>query len=601
MQLPEDGKSWLFAKIDDYNNNKDNNLRLPRKTNGELYKLEDLNEEQFKIAYVILKKIKEWLSLYNATEDRKKKFKPLRMTVMGCGGTGKSVLINTLVCCIRKVFDDNNSVFVTAPTGAAAYNVGGTTIHKEFKLNYMDTNSDGNLGDNAKQTLIKKLLQTIVILFDERSMIGQITLGDAESNIRKTAHNGGHENEDWGGIPVVVAFGDDYQLPAPALGAIESLVNQGKCKSSQNGAQQFINLGKTTMELTKIMRQSEKEKPFLDLLFNMRFGHPREQDKDTLLSLHLNSDNFTPEQIEEIKRKATYVCANKKEVIEHNWNRLREEHSNTNPVARIQTQTINNGTRYRGTAKCLRKESDIEPILNICRGARVQIRGKNFEPDWGLYNGAIGHVVEIIYEKNSSPLDGSIPEYVVVDFPQYRGPPWIQEKPSWIPIPPLEVKCRKHCCTLQYLPLSLAYAKTGHTFQGQTVGPGYVIPCIVVHPGKKKMELNCPGLMYMFISRATTIGTPENRNDSAIFFCSNDMNRDRISNMTKTQKGEEGIKIKHRRKWISFLRRNLHHITVSQSERKKLIDWVETTKISSDVVMEIIDDMNWRKSNQLNY
>jgi predicted GTPase len=59
-----------------------------------------------------LKKIKEWLSLYNATEDRKKKFKPLRMTVMGCGGTGKSVLINTLVCCIRKVFDDNNSVLL---------------------------------------------------------------------------------------------------------------------------------------------------------------------------------------------------------------------------------------------------------------------------------------------------------------------------------------------------------------------------------------------------------------------------------------------------------------------------------------------------------
>ncbi len=74
MQLPDDGKSWLFSNIDDYNNNKDNNLRLPRKTNGELYKLEDLNKEQFKIAYVILKKIKEWPSLYNATEDRKKKF-----------------------------------------------------------------------------------------------------------------------------------------------------------------------------------------------------------------------------------------------------------------------------------------------------------------------------------------------------------------------------------------------------------------------------------------------------------------------------------------------------------------------------------------------
>jgi hypothetical protein len=37
---------------------------------------------------VILKKIKEWLSLNNATEERKKRFKPLRMTVLGCGGTG---------------------------------------------------------------------------------------------------------------------------------------------------------------------------------------------------------------------------------------------------------------------------------------------------------------------------------------------------------------------------------------------------------------------------------------------------------------------------------------------------------------------------------
>jgi hypothetical protein len=57
--------------------------------------------------------------------------KPLRMTVLGCAGSGKSVLINTLVGCIRKMF--NNSVFVTAPTGAAAYNVGGQTTDRELK------------------------------------------------------------------------------------------------------------------------------------------------------------------------------------------------------------------------------------------------------------------------------------------------------------------------------------------------------------------------------------------------------------------------------------------------------------------------------------
>jgi hypothetical protein len=75
---------------------------------------------------------------------------------------------------------------------------------------------------------------------------------------------------------------------------------------------------------------------------------------------------------------------------------------------------MNKGTTYKGIVKCIQKESDIEHILNICRGARVQICGKIFEPDWGLYNGAIGHVVEIIYQKDTGPLDGSLPEYVVV-------------------------------------------------------------------------------------------------------------------------------------------------------------------------------------------
>lgn len=105
----------------------------------------------------------------------------------------------------------------------------------------------------------------------------------------------------------------------------------------------------------------------------------------------------------------------------------------------------------------------------------------------------------------------------------------------------------------------------------------------------------------MFVSRATKTGTPENHYESTKFFCSNDMNRDRVSNITKKQKGEEGIKIKHRRKWISYLRQNLHHITVSQKERVKLIQWVENTEVNADDIMKIIDGMSWRKSTRLNF
>jgi phage gpG-like protein len=56
------------------------------------------------------------------------------MTVIGCAGTGKSVSINTVVGSIQKMFQDNDSVVVAAPTGAAAHNVGGQTMHREFKI-----------------------------------------------------------------------------------------------------------------------------------------------------------------------------------------------------------------------------------------------------------------------------------------------------------------------------------------------------------------------------------------------------------------------------------------------------------------------------------
>jgi hypothetical protein len=60
---------------------------------------------------------------------------------------------------------------------------------------------------------------------------------------------------------------------------------------------------------------------------------------------------------------------------------------------------------------------DIDAVLNICRESNVQIYGKNFEPDCGLYNGAVGTVKEIVYDKNGNPLDGPIlPKFVIVDF-----------------------------------------------------------------------------------------------------------------------------------------------------------------------------------------
>jgi hypothetical protein len=173
---------------------------------------------------------------------------------------------------------------------------------------------------------------------------------------------------------------------------------------------------------------------------------------------------------------------------EHNWERLKAKHSINNPIARMRVKGRSKGKEIRNLPKCFKQDSDIEPVLNICREAKVQLMGKNFEPDWGLFNGSIGIVKEIVFNKDENPLDGTLPQYAIVEFPDYCGPPWIPDKPKWVPIPPVELHCQSHCCNVQFIPLALAYAKTGHTFQGQSAGPELTIPCIIIQPGSSKWK-----------------------------------------------------------------------------------------------------------------
>jgi len=75
--MPKDGAIWLVNEIGVYNNDKNSNLRIPKGKNNADFKLENLNEDQFKVAYVILRKIKEWVELLKHPEKERKQFKPL--------------------------------------------------------------------------------------------------------------------------------------------------------------------------------------------------------------------------------------------------------------------------------------------------------------------------------------------------------------------------------------------------------------------------------------------------------------------------------------------------------------------------------------------
>ena len=600
----------MTENIDTYKTTKNDTLRIPtlynkKKNKHEHYKLKNLNKDQFHIAYYILKKVQEWLNLSKKSKQECEKFEPLRMTVLGQSGTGKSRLINTLVSVIRKMFQNNNSVHVAAPTGAAAHAVNGQTIHRIFSVN---TGKDTELGNSAKENLGKLLETTIALFFDERSMISQNVLGAAEMNISNTAHNFGHESEDWGGIPVVVIFGDDYQLPSIEPGAIDcfSTSKNETIGKKTNGKRHFLILAKTVMELKEIMRQQQQEVLFIRILTNIRIGNASNEEIAILMSLHLSDHRFSEEDRKKIRENAMYIFANKAPMQEHNRQKLKEQNSEDNPVARIHTTTTTQNKKYRGITKHFARQqmqsTAIPAVVNICRGARVQLTGKNFEPDWGLYNGSIGTVKEIVFNKNSNPLDGTQPEYVIVDFPQYCGPQWMESEKTWVPIPVVEMSCSKRCCQLQYIPLSLAYAKTCHTFQGQSVGKNCPISCIIVQPGTRDFEGKCPGLFYVFLSRATDIGSQEDRSTSAIFFEGPEMNSDRIRDLTHSlTTGREYAKVTKRKQWSNHLYRNLIRPKISNQQKKDLIRWCQRTKVSEKDVKEILQDPRWRKSHMLNH
>ena len=60
---------------------------------------------------------------------------PLRMFVSGVGGTGKSFLIHAVKCLKDSLWPtDYISCAIAAPTGLAAFNVGGVTVHRLFQL-----------------------------------------------------------------------------------------------------------------------------------------------------------------------------------------------------------------------------------------------------------------------------------------------------------------------------------------------------------------------------------------------------------------------------------------------------------------------------------
>ena len=79
-----------------------------------------------------------------------------------------------------------------------------------------------------------------------------------------------------------------------------------------------------------------------------------------------------------------------------------------------------------------------------------------------------------------------------------------------VPIPAYEMRCNKNgCCSVKFCPLVPAWASTIHKFQGFEAGFDDTdqFKYLIVDPGPTSWEQNCPGALYVALSRAKTMGT----------------------------------------------------------------------------------------------
>lgn len=197
--------------------------------------------------------------------------------ITGRAGTGKSTLLDYFKKTTKK------KIVVLAPTGVAALNVGGQTIHSFFGFQ-PDINPSMISRNFASNKKIYKILDSIVI--DEISMVRADLLDCIDLFLRL---NGKEKNKPFGGVQVIF-IGDLYQLPPVVRGKEKEIFREHYKSQYFFDAKVFSKIGIEFVELDKIYRQ--KDEKFIELLNAVRNRSVRDEDIEEI-NKRLNTE-FEP-------------------------------------------------------------------------------------------------------------------------------------------------------------------------------------------------------------------------------------------------------------------------------------------------------------------
>ncbi len=342
--------------------------------------------------------------------------------VTGKAGTGKSTLVRELKRRTAK------NIALLAPTGVAAVNVSGQTIHSFFGFK-PGMNPDA-VQETYKNKKLYKSLDAIVI--DEISMVR----ADLFDSIGLFLKKNGPKNKIFGGVQIIMV-GDLYQLP-PVLTSDEKSFFEMRYSSPYFfSSRLFKKMSPELVKLRTIHRQSEKN--FISLLNKIRSGQVTKED---LSELNRNTeDNFSFG-----KDKIFLTTTNRKA------NKINAEQLSKIKGREIVFSGKRNGSfpkSYLPTAEKLK--------LKI--GAQVMLLNNDKEKRW--INGDVGKVIHL--QKDPEMIKVELKSGRVVKVQPYE---WSRVKYKYDRKND-RIKADK-VGVFKQLPIRLSWATTIHKAQGKT-------------------------------------------------------------------------------------------------------------------------------------